>query len=155
MAKTNTVHASARMLRNNPMKRQEIRQKMSATLHANKHRPPVRGGNGTGATKAELAIAEAMGMQMQIIVPVGKGRGHGWPTHYKIDVGCAERKVAIEVDGASHAALSRQAQDAKKDAFLRGLGWIVLRVTNRQALTELESTISRLKALTPTSPTTP
>ena len=44
------------------------------------------------------------------------------PPHYTIDVASESLKVAIEVDGKSHGAKSRQAQDARKDAFLKGLG---------------------------------
>jgi len=92
---------------------------------------------------------------MQIAIPTKMPRTSGYPTCYKVDVGNPDIKIAIEVDGSSHGSSSRRLQDAKKDAFLRGLGWIVLRVSNRQALEELQSTISKLKALIPTSQTEP
>lgn len=107
-----------------------------------------------GATKAELAIADALDWPMQVVVPTRMPRGSGYPTCYKIDVANPELKVAVEVDGGSHTSTTRREQDAKKDAFLRGLGWIVLRVTNRQALEDLPSTILRLRAAIPTSPET-
>jgi hypothetical protein len=155
VAQTNRVHASARMVTNNPMHRGDNLDRMKKTLHEIGHKPPVRGGNGTGATRAEMAISSALGWPMQVAIPTKMPRTSGYPTCYKVDVGNPDLKVAIEVDGMSHSSLSRRAQDAKKDAFLRGLGWIVLRVSNRQALEELPSTISKLKALIPTSPTAP
>jgi hypothetical protein len=137
------------------MRLETARAKMSATLQAMGHKPTVRRGNGHGPTEAELAVANALGWQTNVVVRTCMPRGSGYPPAYKLDVGNRELMIGIEVDGLSHSALERQAQDAKKEKFLRGLGWIVLRVTNRQALEELESTISRLRAAIPTSPTTP
>jgi hypothetical protein len=155
MAKTNTVHASARMKTRNPMHRDDNLKRMKATLKRIGHKPSVRGGNGCGATKAEEAVANAFGWPMQVVVRTNMPRVSGYPSCYKIDVANPSLKVGVEVDGFSHTSLARKAQDAKKDAFLRGLGWIVLRVSNRQALEELSSTISKLRALIPTSPTAP
>jgi hypothetical protein len=155
MARTNRVHASARMVSNNPMHRDGSLEKMKKTLKRIGHKPVVRGGNGCGATRAEEALSNALGWPMQVVVRTNMPRVSGYPSCYKIDVANPSLKVGVEVDGSSHTSLSRKAQDTKKDAFLRGLGWIVLRVSNRQALEALSSTISRLKALIPTSPTAP
>lgn len=154
MARTNKVHCSARMKTNNPMHRGDNKERAMATLRAMGHRPPVRRGNGHGATEAEAAISAALGWPTNVVVKTGMPRDSGYPTNYKIDVGNAELKVGIEVDGASHQALARQAQDRKKEDFLRGLGWIILRVSNRQALEETGSTISRLREAILTSRTT-
>lgn len=150
MAQTNRLFASKRMTERNPMRLDSAREKMSATLKAMKHTPKVRGGNGHGPTAAEHAIATAMGWPTNVVVKTHMPRGSGFPPAYKLDVGNQALKIGIEVDGFSHCARERQAQDAKKERFLRGLGWIVLRVSNRQALEELESTISRLRAAVPT-----
>jgi predicted DNA repair protein MutK len=155
MARTNTIHASARMKANNPMANKRSLRKMRRTLMEMGHKPKVRGGNGSGPSPAEMSVAQALGWEMQVVVPTRMPRVSGYPTHYKLDVGNPDLKVGIEVDGNSHQMLSRKLEDAKKEKFLRGLGWIVLRVSNRQALEELPSTISRLKALIPTSPTGP
>lgn len=154
MAHTNTIHASARMKTNNPMHRGDNRERATATLRAMGHKPHIRGGNGTGATAAERAISEALGWPTNVVVATNMKRGSGYPGHYKIDVGNRELKVGIEVDGSSHQVLARKAQDRKKEDFLRGLGWIILRVSNRQALEETGSTISRLKEAILTSRTT-
>ncbi|WP_370638500.1 endonuclease domain-containing protein [Deinococcus sp. 23YEL01] len=47
--------------------------------------------------------------------------------------------VAVELDGSSHSSRSRQAQDQKKDALLRSLGWTVLRWSNKAALSDPEA----------------
>jgi very-short-patch-repair endonuclease len=80
----------------------------------------------------------------------------GYPTHYKIDVAIPGIKLAVEADGSSHFGEKRRKSDLRKDAFLTGLGWKVLRFSNRmilkrphQVLSELLSTISMLKSTTP------
>jgi very-short-patch-repair endonuclease len=59
----------------------------------------------------------------------------GKPHCYKIDVANRTLKIAIEVDGGSHGTLERKAQDARKEEFLVGCGWVVLRFSNK-AVTE-------------------
>ena len=145
MANTNRRHASARMKTNNPMHRDDNLERMRSTLKAMGHAPRVRRGNGHGATEAESAIATALGWPTNVVVATRMPRDSGYPTNYKLDVGNSELKIGIEVDGPSHCALKRREQDRKKEDFLRGLGWIVLRVSNRQALEETSSTISRLR----------
>jgi very-short-patch-repair endonuclease len=80
--------------------------------------------------------------------------GSGFPTCYKPDLAFPEIKLAVEVDGASHSRLDRQSQDVKKTNFLTGLGWTVLRFSNKRALEdtqnvkeELRSIILRLKGI--------
>ena len=157
MAKTNRRHASDRMKKNNPMHRQESREKMASTLREIGHKPPIQGGNGNGPTEPEQRLSDALGWPMQVIVKTGKKRGSGYPFHYKVDVGNPELKIAIEVDGGSHGTLRRRAQDEKKDALLRSLGWQVLRFSNREVMADSEacarmvmSTISRSKKPTTT-----
>lgn len=153
MTRTNRQHASARMKTNNPMHRGDNLERMKQTLREMGHRPRVRRGNGHGATEAEACIAAVLGWPTNVIVKTHMKRGSGYPHHYKIDVGNTKLKIAIEVDGPSHGALARKSQDRKKEDFLRGLGWIVLRVSNHQALRETSSTISRLRAAILTLPT--
>lgn len=163
MARTNRQHASERMKRNNPMKRPESKAKMTATMKAMGHAPTVRGGNGRPLPVAEamlIALFADMGFEGQSVIPTRQPRGSGYPTCYKIDCGNPSLKLGLEAEGVSHTMLSRQEQDRKKDAFLAGLGWTVLRFTNAQILsdpgsvvTTVLSTISRLKGSTPTSPT--
>ena len=97
---------------------------------------------------------------MEVAIPTKSPRGGAFPTCYKLDIANEILKVGIEVDGNSHLAVARKEQDAKKDSFLSGLGWIVLRFKNRQVMDDLKgcvemvlSTISRLRSTIPTSPT--
>ena len=47
-----------------------------------------------------------------------------------VDFYCAEKKLAIELDGSQHYVDSGPEQDRERDAYLRGLGVTVLRYTN-------------------------
>ncbi|WP_369123507.1 endonuclease domain-containing protein [Butyrivibrio sp.] len=74
------------------------------------------------------------------------------PTHYKIDIALPQYCLAIEIDGNSHCALSRQEQDRKKEKFLSLHGWTVLRFSNQEVISDPErcqqtimSTILKLK----------
>jgi very-short-patch-repair endonuclease len=62
-------------------------------------------------------------------VPLGK-RQPGYPTCYKLDFAYPEKKLGLEVDGASHQMASRKTQDQKKELKLAEFGWKVLRITN-------------------------
>jgi hypothetical protein len=135
MADTNRKYASARMLKHNPMHDPKAKAKMIRTIRAMKIAPKVRGGNGTGPTKTELLLSQTLAAKWNFIVHTSKKRDSGYPNHYKIDVAIPEHKIAFEIDGFSHSALSRQKQDKKKTKFLRSLGWTVHRLTNQQVLT--------------------
>ena len=127
------------MKTNNPMSRPEIREKVSKTLKERGHRPPVRGGNGTGLTEPQKMLMDALTELETIaeyVVPTKK-RQEGYPTCYKIDVAIPNKMVAIEIDGNSHCSLKRQEQDKKKTDFLNGLGWKVLRFKNKQVTEHL------------------
>lgn len=152
MAETNRKHCSERMRRKNPMNSPESIAKMRATLLAMGHRPKVRGGNGQPATAAEQALFDVLsplGFTNQFIVPCGAGRkAGGYPTHYKIDCANPHLMIAIEADGASHGMTSRQQQGAKKDAFLRGLGWKVLRLSNQTILRDTAAVVGMVTSIT-------
>jgi hypothetical protein len=146
-------HAQVRA--NNPMSSASVRAKVSATMRAIGHKPATRGGNGSGLTAAEQALSKATGLNPHV-VPTG-GKGNGYPTHYKLDLADPTVMLAIEVDGGSHKSLKVRAADSRKEEFLRGRGWTVLRFTNSRVLTdtiscarEVASTTSKLRANTPT-----
>ncbi|WP_420795881.1 endonuclease domain-containing protein [Ktedonobacter racemifer] len=158
MAATNRKYASARMKANNPMKKDSARLKMQATIKAIGHSPRVRGGNGKGPTVPQKMLAEALHWQMEYVIKTGHPRKNPfhYPTSYKIDIANPLLKIAIEVDGASHSTLARQAQDVKKTQFLTGQKWAVLRFTNLEVMEHLEdcvktvmSTISKSKTSIP------
>lgn len=120
----------------NPMHEEAVIKKVSESLRRIKHHPPVRGGNGKPlpVPQAELLRALGEGWEPELVVCTGMKRGSGYPSCYKIDIGNAETKIGIEVDGASHLIRIRKEQDHKKDEFLATLGWKIYRVKNDLAL---------------------
>jgi hypothetical protein len=146
-----------RMKTDNPMKREEIRKAVSDKLKEINHKPLLRGGNGTGMTTPQRMLVDELLKKLidltvcvEYPIPTKAERSSGYPTCYKVDIALIEPMIAIEVDGNSHCAIVRQEQDKKKDAFLSGLGWTVLRFKNKQVTEHLAdcvqmvmSTISR------------
>lgn len=59
----------------------------------------------------------------------------GLPKCIYVDIANPTKKLALEVDGGSHGLLKTQEADRRKEAFLCGQGWRVLRFSN-QAATE-------------------
>ena len=157
MANTNRKYASVRMKANNPMASVASVAKMTATMKRLGHKPKVRGGNGQPTPVPVARLAESLGWPLEVAVKTGCPRGQGFPTVYKLDIGNRELKIGVEVDGNSHNIKRRKEEDSKKTALLSSLGWIVLRFSNQAVMERLEecvqvveSTISKLKANTPT-----
>lgn len=120
----------------------EIRAKLSQALRTIGHRPRERGGNGTTAP-CEALVASAMPeWTPQHVVPLGR-RQPGYPTHYKLDFAVIDKMLDIELDGPSHAAVSRQESDRRRDSRLAALGWRVLRIKNTEILSR--SSTSQLR----------
>lgn len=139
-ARTNRKYASKRMTAKNPMKSETSRLKMQRTLVDMGHKPKVRGGNGTGNTVPQdkmigLLKAHFQGIESEYIFPTKIPRGMGFPTHYKIDIAIPSLRIAIEIDGMSHASIVRQKADARKDSLLQERGWIVSRFSNKEVMT--------------------
>jgi hypothetical protein len=150
MARTNRRYASARMTANNPMHREEIRNKVRATLQAMGHAPTVRGGNGSGPTHPQRLLAESLGWPMEYVVKthLPKINALHVPTSYKLDIANPTCLIAIEVDGTSHVTLSRQAQDRKKEQVLAGLGWTIVRFTNKEVMEHLQECVQMVWSIT-------
>lgn len=145
MADTNRRCASARMKARNPMRHPAALEKMRLSLRAIRHRPPVRGGNGRPVPLPQRLLAEALGWPTEVILRTGGGYK---PYHYKLDIANRALKIAIEVDGMSHGLLARKAQDARKDAFLRGHGWTVLRFSNQAVMENLSACVLAVASTT-------
>jgi very-short-patch-repair endonuclease len=58
---------------------------------------------------------------------------------YIVDFVCFESRVVIELDGGQHA--SNKDADVKRDAWLRGEGFVVLRFWNNEVLGNLEGVL--------------
>ena len=139
MTERNRRDAPTRMRERNPMRLQDNRAKMAATLKRIRHSPPFRGGNGRPIPEPQRLLADALGWVVEYALPTKAGNRNGiYPNHYKLDIANLERRICIEVDGWSHCAIERRNQDAKKMEFLEARGWIVLRFTNQEVLTDVE-----------------
>jgi very-short-patch-repair endonuclease len=66
-----------------------------------------------------------------------------------VDFYCAEARLVIEVDGASHAGPT---SDAERQEHLEALGLHVLRVTDAEVLTRLDAVMARVGEDAPGSP---
>ena len=61
---------------------------------------------------------------------------------YYVDFLCLERRLVIEVDGGQHA--DRQAEDAKRTAWLESQGFRVLRCWNNEVLQNFEGVVEAI-----------
>lgn len=64
--------------------------------------------------------------------------------NYIVDFYCPKAKLVIEVDGDYHATPEQSEKDAIRDTQLQQLGLVVLRVTNGQVLTQLNSVLAEI-----------
>jgi hypothetical protein len=106
------------------------------------------GGVSKPMPRPQSMLADALGPSWTTEYPVPKS---GMPGNYRIDIAHLPTKTAVEVDGPSHSNPTQQARDDRKDAFLRSLGWTVLRFKNREVMRNLESITSKLRSITTTS----
>lgn len=131
-----------------PQQKEKRRKNMSRILREIGHKPPMRGGNGTGPTAAEQVLLEAFPKsQNNYAVRTGMKAGSGYPTHYKVDVAFPAIKLAIEADGNSHKVLERKEQDVKKTDLLTDLGWTVLRFVNKRILEDTKNVLTEIRSV--------
>jgi hypothetical protein len=147
MANTNRKYASARMIKNNPMRNIEARMKMAETLKKIGHKPIIRGGNGHGMTNPQSILFNRLTDSTILCTPeypikTGCRKNMGYPTCYKADIALTGHKIDIEVDGGSHMSLIRKQQDIKRDNFLNSIGWRVIRFSNNQILSNTDNCVS-------------
>lgn len=155
-----------RMLTCNPMRHAECRQAVSRAL-AGRPWPSVRGGNGTGPSRAEKVLMELFPDAIwNHGVKTGLWNGSGYPPVYKVDIAFPSIKLAVEADGLCHNTPFRREKDHKKQEYLEELGWTVLRYSNKQIFqnptfvqADIQCTILRLQGTPATlssdlSPTT-
>src|SRR5262249_33479203 len=64
---------------------------------------------------------------------------------YIVYVVCHSARLIVELDGESHDFQSRVRSDAKRDEWLVTQGYLVLRFTNEQVLTNLEGVIQTIR----------
>jgi len=59
--------------------------------------------------------------------------------NYIVDFVCLDRRVIVELDGGQHNDAKEKLYDARRDAWLRGEGFVVLRFWNSDVFTEWEA----------------
>jgi ATP-dependent DNA helicase RecQ len=65
------------------------------------------------------------------------------PIHpFIVDFACIKIKLAIELDGDSHDA--RQKQDKKRDEYLQSLGYLTMRFTNNELMSDIDSVVETI-----------
>jgi very-short-patch-repair endonuclease len=64
---------------------------------------------------------------------------------YIVDFVCFDRRLVIEVDGPSHESEEQQADDQDRDAWLRGQGFRVLRVSNDLVIASTELALVQIR----------
>ncbi len=140
------VASSERMKLNNPMDDPRTAWKaintkrINGTLHIWKGK---RGGNGQ-LTTAQILLATALGWEMEVAVGLKK-KEIFYPTRYILDIGNRKLKIGIEVDGKGHELEKIILKDLKKEAKLKELGWMVLRFTNEEVMTNLSKVLLEIK----------
>lgn len=109
--------------------------------------PTIRGGNGHPPTRAEQLLLDSIPQLVwNYSIPTHMERGSGFPPTYKVDLAVPSILLAVECDGNSHRAAERRFQDQKKDQFLAGLGWLMLRFWNQDIETGLETVVGEVQS---------
>ena len=154
--------SSERMTAQNPMHNPETREKVSTTLQAMGHRPPVKGGNGQPEPLPQRMLRERLGPAWKT-VRVGlsaevRARFGTEARHYEVDIANPDRRLGVEVDGVNHRARRVRERDKRKDEILAFLGWKIIRMTNDAILSDLEAAAllvaTQLEVGVPPPPTT-
>jgi len=94
-----------------------------------------------------LRLACPDGVRFRSQVPIGR---------YIVDFACLSARLVAEVDGGQHYSDAGMARDAVRDAWLRAEGFQILRVTNRDVLTNVEGVVvAILSGVQPVPPPQP
>jgi very-short-patch-repair endonuclease len=64
--------------------------------------------------------------------------------NYIVDFFCPRAKLVIEIDGGQHYSDEKLKEDKARDSYLEGLGIAVLRVTNIDALRNINAVIEQI-----------
>lgn len=81
--------------------------------------------------------------------------------HFVADFACHAARIVVELDGETHDFVSRQNSDKARDVFFRAQGYLVLRFSNNDVLTNLAGVIEAIRHaaaprhMLPPSPTLP
>jgi hypothetical protein len=140
LSNTNKKYASNRMKINNPTFKEDVKEKIKKTKLKNgtfHNKPIIQGGNGREPPKTVQMLNKIINWEVCYIVRTGT-RVY-YPTHYKLELAKPEKKIYIEIDGAS--AYSRKEQAEKKADFMKKKGWKLIRFKNNEVLHNLDECI--------------
>ena len=74
---------------------------------------------------------------------------------YIADFVCMSARLIIEIDGATHSTADELQHDEKRTAALRGLGFQLIRFTNRDIYDDLEGVLLAIRAELSRTPSPP
>ena len=74
---------------------------------------------------------------------------------YIADFCCLSFRLVVEVDGNQHGSDTGAAYDARRDAYLQGEGYRVLRFSNRMVLREIDTVLDTIHAALHAPPALP
>lgn len=63
---------------------------------------------------------------------------------YIVDFYCPAKQLVIELDGGQHFTEKGENSDMERDRYLRSLGFVVLRFTNRDVLQSLDGVLTTI-----------
>ena len=66
---------------------------------------------------------------------------------FVVDFCCHELRLVIELDGEVHAKPQPAARDRERDAYIRGLGFTILRFPNERVFGEAEAVLAEVFAV--------
>jgi len=82
-----------------------------------------------------------MGVKFKRQKPIGR---------YIVDFVCVEQRLIIKLDGGQHEA--QVSYDRRRDAWLRGQGYSLLRFWNNEVMLEMEGVLERIRLALALSP---
>jgi very-short-patch-repair endonuclease len=74
---------------------------------------------------------------------------------YIVDFYCAAAKLILEVDGGQHFEAKAREKDGERDRYLSGLGFTVLRFSDREVFENIDGVLERIWDHLDKSPLTP
>jgi very-short-patch-repair endonuclease len=63
---------------------------------------------------------------------------------YIVDFVCHQSRLVVEVDGGVHEMSVVAQRDAQRDLWLSGRGYRVLRLTNREVISDVDAVVQRI-----------
>jgi very-short-patch-repair endonuclease len=66
---------------------------------------------------------------------------------YFVDFAFINEMVAVEIDGSQHLLPERKERDNKKDKLLNDLGWLVVRISEKEIKTNIENVFNEIVSI--------